>query len=172
MDKQNELQKNKRIYRKWLLGTAGCLLALWCGWRAFGMLSGRAYYGAADIVYAAHPLLRVLDIASAALLGCLAACLLAGWVALLRRRHRLSHALLATALAGCLAVELLYGGLRWLLTALSPLDIPAAGRLAAYILLMIVNSSYYKENKEYKEGKASGGEANEDNSSDQPIKTR
>lgn len=143
MDKQKELQKNKRIYRKWLLSVAGCLLALWCGWRSCAMLSGCDYYGAAEVVYAAHPLLRVLDAACGVLLGCLATCLLAGCLALLRRRQRLSHGLLAAALVGCMAVEILYGGLRWLLTALSPLDIPAAGRLAAYILLMIVNSSYY-----------------------------
>lgn len=151
--------------KKRLLSISACLLAVWCAWRGFAICTGRAYYGAAERIYGAIPLLHTLDIACAALFGCLVACLLAGCTALLRQRERLSHGLLAAALAGCLAVELLYGGLRWLLTALSPLIIADAGRLAAYILLILVNSSYYKACTSAS-SRPSGGEANEEYSSD------
>lgn len=157
------IRKKKRI-----LSVSACLLALWCAWRGYNLCTGRACYGAAERVYGAIPLLHTLDIACTALLSGLAACLLAACTALLKQRKRLSHGFMAAALVGLAGTEILYGVCRCLLTALSPLDIAAIGRITAYILLMIVNSSYYKActaaNRQ-----PSGGETVEEHRADKEL---
>lgn len=139
-----EWRKSKMGKKRKILCAGAGLLALWCGWRAFALLSGSAYYGMADVVYAALPAMRYLDATYAALCIGLGVCLAVDAVLLGGRSGR-GCKLFRVAIALLAVGEILYGGARCALTGLSPLDIAAVGRLAAYILLYIVNSSYYKD---------------------------
>jgi len=151
---------NKINLKNRICSIASLLLAAWCGVRAWRVLLGKIYWGAQEVIYASMPGMRYADLCLGVLTACAGLGLLASGIRMLRGKAAREAKAFFLSLA---ALEVLYGAARYFISGMTLLDWPALGRIAVYIFMALVHSSYYKEKKAeiLQNTTETGGEANE-----------